>query len=109
MVGFPSRSLVVEGAADVVVADGLGGLCEAGAGLVEAVPEDRLDAAVAGAADGDGALGGRFQARDAPCERQSDDGGQWFHPLPRVALGQAQDPEAGAVGLLGGVAARARW
>ena len=82
-VGFLSRSLVVAGAADVVVADGVGGVGESGAGLVEAVLEDRLDAAVAGAADGEGALGGRLQAGVA------------------VALGQAQDPEAGAVGLLG--------
>ena len=42
--------------------DGVGGGGESGASLVEAVLEDRLDAAIAGAADGEGALGGRLRA-----------------------------------------------
>jgi len=39
--------VVVEGAADVVVVDGLGGFARLGWGLVESVTEDRFDAAVA--------------------------------------------------------------
>ena len=53
-----------------------------GGRLVESVLEDRFDAAVAVAADGQRPCGGRFQAGVA------------------VALGQAQETEAGAVGLL---------
>ena len=53
-----------------------------GGRLVESVLEDRFDAAVAVAADGQRPCGGRFQAGVA------------------VALGQTQEPQAGAVGLL---------
>ena len=53
-----------------------------GGRLVESVLEDRFNAAVAVAADGQRPSGGRFQAGVA------------------VALGQTQDTEAGAVGLL---------
>ena len=48
-----------------------------GAGLVESVIEDRFDAAVAVAADGERPGGGRFQADVA------------------VALGQTEKPDAG--------------
>ena len=54
-----------------------------GGGGVEAVPEDRFDAAVAVTADGERPCGGRFHAGVA------------------VASGQPQEPEAGAAGLLG--------
>ncbi len=63
--------------------DGLGGFGRPGGGLVEPVAEDRFDAAVAAAVDSESPRGGRFQAGGA------------------VALGQALEPEAGAVGLLG--------
>ena len=63
--------------------DGPGGFGRPGGGLVEPVAEDRFDAAVAAAVDGQRPGGGRFQAGGA------------------VALGQALEPEAGAVGLLG--------
>ena len=63
--------------------DGLAGFGRLGRGLVESVTEDRFDAAVAAAVDGQRPCGGRFQAGVA------------------VALGQALEPDAGAVGLLG--------
>ena len=50
------------GITDVVVVDGLGGFGRPGVGLVESVTEDRFDAAVAAAVDGEGPCGGRFQA-----------------------------------------------
>ena len=70
------------GRADVVVLDRVGAFQLLGGRPVESVIQDRFDAAVAVAADGERACGGRFQAFVA------------------VALGQSQEPEAGAVGLL---------
>ena len=66
-----------------VVLDRSGGFDRLGWVLVEAVVEDRLDGAVAVGADGQRAARGGLQACIA------------------VALGQTQDPQAGAEGLLG--------
>ena len=100
MVGFLSGSLVVARAAGVVVSDGVGGVGVPGAGLVESVLEDRLDAAVAGAADGDGALGGRLEACVAVALGQ---------PLPRQERYACWGCRRASSTVMTRAAARRRW